>query len=197
MFFQFIGLALIPFLVSVFQDPIFSIIFVTSALAIGLFQGIVLGRAILVRFPRLQNHAKTVSFSLFILFLINAVLSVPRFASPEKIDLSNLASTNSQEFASLIFLIFGMSTGFLTVLAISITVMTFVLLKFTHLHGLAKGFVFFFSSLLLAFTALSRFTDLTPSSFEVLLYFLYQLGITVGILLGTLRKIKPRKPDLK
>ena len=190
-------MALIPFLVDIFQDPLFSIIFVTSALGIGLFQGIILGRAILVRFPRLQNHVKTVSVSLFILFLINAVLSVPRFASPEKIDLFNLSATNSQEFASLIFLIFGMSTGFLTVLAISITVMTFVLLKFTHLHGLAKGFVFFFSALLLVFTALSRFTDLTPSSFEVLLYFLYQLGITIGILLGTFRKIKPKKPDLK
>jgi len=44
---------------------------------------------------------------------------------------------------------------------------------------------------------LSRFTDLTPSTFEVLLYFLYQLGITIGILLGTIRKIKPKKLDLK
>jgi DNA-binding MarR family transcriptional regulator len=49
----------------------------------------------------------------------------------------------------------------------------------------------------LIFTALSRFTDLTPSTFEVLLYFLYQLGITIGILLGTIRKLKPPKLDLK
>ena len=190
-------MALVPFLVDLFQDPMSSVIFVTGALVIGLFQGVILGRAMLVRFPRLQNHVKTVSLSLFVLFLANAILSVPRFASPEKIDLSNLSATNSQEFASLIFLIFGMGTGFLTVLAISVTVMTIVLLKFTHIHGLAKGFVFFFSGLLLAFTALSRFTDLTPSSFEVLLYFLYQLGITVGILMGTIRKITPKKPDLK
>ena len=190
-------MALIPFLVDVFQDPIFSIIFVMGALTIGLFQGIILGRAILFRFPRLQNRVKTVSVSLFILFLINAILSIPRFASPEKIDLFNLSAANSLEFTSLLFLIFGMNTGFLTVLTISITVMTFVLLKFTHLHGIAKGFIFFFSSLLLLFTALSRFTDLTPSSFEVLLYFLYQLGITIGILIGTFRKIKPRKLDLK
>ena len=190
-------MALIPFLVDTFQDPVFSIAFVLSAFAIGLFQGIILGRAILVRFPRLQNHVKTVSISLFVLFLVNAILSVPRFASPEKIDLFNLSASNTEEFASLIFLIFGMSTGFLTVLAISITVMTFVLLKFTHLHGIAKGFVFFFSALLLLFTGLSRFTDLTPSSFEVLLYFLYQLGITIGILIGTFRKIKSRKLDMK
>ena len=190
-------MALIPFLVDVFQDPVFSISFVLSTLAIGLFQGIVLGRAILIRFPRLQNHVKTVSISLFVLFLANAILSVPRFASPEKIDLFNLSANNTEEFASLIFLIFGMSTGFLTVLAISITVMTFVLLKFTQIHGIAKAFVFFFSALLLVFTGISRFTDLTPSSFEVLLYFLYQLGITIGILIGTFRKIKPRKLNLK
>jgi len=124
-------------------------------------------------------------------------LSVPRFASPEKIDLSNLSAGSTSEVASLLFLIFGMNTGFLTVLAISVTVMTFVLLKFTNIHGIAKAFVFFFSVLILLLTGLSRFTDLTPSTFEVLLYFLYQLGITIGILAGTIRKIKPKKTDLE
>lgn len=186
-------MALIPFLVDIFQDPFFSMVSVLGAFGIGLFQGNVLGRAILVRFPRLQNHLKTVSVTLFILFLINAILSVPRFASTEKITLSNLSAANPSEIASTIFLIFGMNTGFLTVLAISITVMTFVLLKFINLHGLTKGFVFFFSIIFLLLTGLSRFTDLTPSTFEVLLYFLYQLGITIGILAGTIRKIKPKK----
>jgi len=51
----------------------------------------------------------------------------------------------------------------------------------------------FFSLILLLFTGLSRFTDLTPSTFEVLLYFLYQLGITIGILAGTIRKNKTKK----
>ena len=186
-------MALIPFLAEVFQDPIFSISAVMGAFGIGVFQGIVLGRAILVRFPRLQNHVKTVSVSLFVLFLINALLSVPRFASPEKIELSAIFQTgNPGEIASLLFLLFGVSTGFLTVLAISITIMTFVLLKFTHMHGAAKWFVFFFSAFILALTGISRFTDLTPSTFEVFLYFLYQLGITIGVLAGSIRKIRPR-----
>ena len=144
-------MALIPFLVDVFQDPIFSIIAVIGAFGIGIFQGIILGRAILVRFPRLQNHVKTVSISLFVLFLANAILSVPRFASPEKIDFTNISAGSPGEFASLLFLIFGMNTGFLTVLAISVTVMTFVILKFTNLNGIVKGFVFFFSILILDF----------------------------------------------
>ena len=192
-----LSMALIPILVDFLDDPLIQLIVVSLTFGIGLLQGVILGRAILQRFPRLQNHVKTVSVTLFVLFLINAVLSVPRFQSPEKIDLTNLSVANPADVVSSVFLIFGMNTGFLTVLAISITVMTFVILKFTNLHGIVKAFVFFFSSLLLVFTALSRFTDLTPSTFEVLLYFLYQLGITIGILFGTIRKIKPPKLDLK
>ena len=190
-------MALIPILVDLFLNPIIQLIAVLSAFGIGLFQGIILGRAILVRFPRLQNHVKTVSITMFVLFLINAILSVPRFASPEKVTLSNLSASSTGEIASGLFLIFGMNTGFLTVLAISVTVMSFVVLKFTNLTGIAKWFVFFFSALLLILTTLSRFTDLTPSTFEVLLYFLYQLGLTIGILAGSIRKIKPKKLDLK
>ncbi len=189
-------MALFQFLVEVFQDPIFSVIAILSAFAIGIFQGIVLGRAILLRFPRLQNHVKTVSVSLFFLFLVNAILSVPRFASPDKIILSNVFQANNPgELASLLFLVFGMNAGFFAVLAISVTVMTFVLLKFTHIHGVAKIFVLFFSLLILLFTGISRFTDLTPSTFEVFLYFLYHLGITIGVLVGSARKIKSKKLD--
>jgi len=73
-------MALIAFLVDIFQDPVIQLITVLSAFGIGIFQGIILGRAILVRFPRLQNHVKTVSITLFIIFLANAILSVPRFS---------------------------------------------------------------------------------------------------------------------
>lgn len=190
-------MALLPFSVDIFLHPIIQLIAVLGAFGIGLFQGIILGRAILVRFPRLQNHVKTVSVTLFVLFLINAVLSVPRFESPEKIDLFNLPVTSSEELLSSLFLIFGMNTGFLTVLTISVTVMSFVMLKFTRINGVTKVFVLFFSALLLILTAVSRFTEFTPSSFEVLLYLLYQLGISIGILAGTLRKIKPKKFGFK
>ena len=94
---------LIPFLVDILQDPIIQLIAVLSAFGIGIFQGIILGRAILVRFPRLQNHIKTVSISLFIVFLVNAILSVPRFASPEKIDLSNVSAGSTGEIISGLF----------------------------------------------------------------------------------------------
>ena len=183
-------------MVELFQNPIFSVAAIVSAFGIGIFQGIVLGRAILLRFPRLQNHVKTVSISLFFLFLANAILSVPRFASTEKIDISSIFQANdSGEITSLLFLVFGMNVGFLAVLAISVTVMTFVLLKFAPIRGATKIFVLFFSLLILLLTGISRFTDLTPSTFEVFLYFLYHIGITIGILAGSIRKLKSRKID--
>ena len=186
-------MALIPVFSDLFLHPVFSFVAVLSAFAIGLLQGIILGRAILIRFPRLQNNVKKVSVLLFVLFFVNAILSVPRFASPEKIDFSSIShATSNGEIASLLFLIFGINTGFLAVLAISVTIMTMVLLKLTHLRGISKIFVLFFSLLILVLTGLSRFTDLTPSTFEVFLYFLYQMGLTIGILAGTVRKIKPK-----
>ena len=190
-------MTLISLLVDLFLHPVIQLIAVLSALGIGLFQGIILGKSILIRFPRLQNHVKTVSITMFILFLTNAILSVSRFASPEKISLSNLSVNSFGEVVSSLFLIFGMNTGFLTVLAISVTVMSFILLKFTNLNGITKGFVFVFSAFILILTAVNRFTDLTPSTFAILLYFLYQLGITIGILMGSIRKIKPKKLNLK
>ena len=101
-------MALIPFLVETFNEPIIQLIAVLIVFGIGLIQGIILGRSILVRFPRLQNHLKTVSVTLFFLFLANAILSVPRFATNKKIDLFNLPAGNTGEIASSLFLIFGM-----------------------------------------------------------------------------------------
>lgn len=164
---------------------------------IGTFQGWILGKAVLLRFPKLQNHAKILSASLFFLFLANAILSVPRFASPEKIEIIDLfQASNTGEIASFLFTILGINTGFLAVLAISVTMISLILMRLTHLEGKQKGFVVFFSILVLLLTIISRFTDLTPSSFEVFLYFLYQLGITIGIVTGTARRIKTTESNV-
>ena len=67
-------MALIPIFAEYFNDPLIQLIIILSTFVIGLSQGFFLGRAILLRFPRLQNHLKTVSVSLFVLFLINTVI---------------------------------------------------------------------------------------------------------------------------
>ena len=182
---------LLPAIVQLFSEPVFGIIIIIAAFAIGTTQGHILGKAIHLKFPRIQNNAKKVSVGLFFLFLINAILSVPRFASPEKIDVSKIfQATSPSDVASIIFTIFGVNTGFLAVLAISVTIMTLLLLRSTKISGIKRVFVVFFSLLILAVTGISRFTDYTPTNYEVFLYFLYQLGITIGIVVGTARKVK-------
>lgn len=178
-------------IIEILQNPTFEVIFILTSLGIGITQGNILGKAIVVRFPKLQSHAKMVAVGFFFLFLANAILSVPRFASPEKIDLSKVfQATGPADLASIVFTILGVNTGFLAVLTISITIMTLILLRTTTISGLGKVFVLFFSALILVVTGLSRFTDYTPTNFEIFLYFLYQLGITIGIVSGTARKIK-------
>ena len=63
-------MALIPIVAEYFNDPLIQLIVILSTVVIGLSQGFFLGRAILLRFPRLQKHLKTVSLFVFILFLI-------------------------------------------------------------------------------------------------------------------------------
>ena len=75
-------MALIPIVAEYFNDPLIQLIVILSTVVIGLSQGFFLGEAILLRFTKIQNNLKTVSRSLFILFFINNVLSVPRFHSP-------------------------------------------------------------------------------------------------------------------
>lgn len=181
---------------NIFQNEIFDIAVIVIALGIGLTQGHILGRAMLKRFSKIQNNAKKISIGLFFLFLINALLSVPRFASPEKIEISKIyETTSSGELASIIFTILGVNTGFVAVLAISVIVITLILLRTTKISGIKRIFVMIVSLFILGITILSRFTDYTPSNFEVFLYFLYQLGVTIGIVIGTARKLKTKPPN--
>jgi len=178
-------------MIELFQEPIIYIAIIITSLGIGITQGHILGKAIHIRFPRVQNNAKKVSIALFFVFSINAILSVPRFASPEKIELTKIFdAAGSGEIASIIFTVLGINTGFLAVLAISVTVISLILLRTTQIKGEKKIFVVLVSLFILGITVFSRFTDYTPSNFEVFLYFLYQLGVTIGIVVGTARKIK-------
>ena len=60
----------------------------TIVLGIGLLQGAIMGRGIRNRFPSLKRHAQIVSSSLLVLFSINAISSVLKFADPVKVSMS-------------------------------------------------------------------------------------------------------------
>lgn len=183
-----IRMALVPFLAEAFEFPIFAIIAIGGSAFVGLVQGVILGRAISRRFARVRQHARIAAVGLLILFLANAVISLPRFSSPDKIRLSEiLAVGEPQALADALFTLLGVGTGFLAVLAISVTVVSLVMLRMGTVRGASRAFVIIVSALVLALTAAARLTYLTPSSFEVLLYFMYQMGITAGIFWGTIR----------
>ena len=56
--------AIIDFL----QNPFIVVSIIVGAFGIGITHGYILGKAILLRFPKLQNHAKKVAVGFFFLF---------------------------------------------------------------------------------------------------------------------------------
>ena len=158
-------------------------------LGIGLLQGAILGRGIRNRFPSLKRHAQIVSSSLLALFSINAILSVLKFADPIKFSISEftIPATTDEAFLLVLNLI-GVNTGVGTVIATFISVTLIIFLKFADIHNIARYFIFILSSIVLIASLLGKFTDFVPTTFQIMLYVFYQLGITLGIFFITRRK---------
>lgn len=181
-------MALVPFLDEVFSYPIFALIAMGGAAFVGLLHGHIIGKAIVSRFDTIHRYARPFSVLFGMLFLVNGLLSLPRFSSPDKIRLSELFdSAQPSVFTDFIFDIIGVGSGLIAVLAISLTVLSLVLLKIAPIRGAAKVFAIIVSGMVLALTVGARFTYLSPSSFEILLYFMYQISIVVGVIIGMLR----------
>jgi len=158
-------------------------------LGIGLLQGAILGRGIRNRFPSLKRHAQIVSSSLLALFSINVILSVLKFADPIKFSISEFIIPATTDEAFLLVLnIIGVNTGVGTVIATFISVTLIVFLRFADIHNIARYFIFILSSIVLIASLLGKFTDFVPTTFQIMLYAFYQLGITFGIFFITRRK---------
>ncbi|NWK01754.1 hypothetical protein HX804_00360 [Marine Group I thaumarchaeote] len=158
-------------------------------LGIGLLQGAILGRGIRNRFPSLKRHAQIVSSSLLALFSINVILSVLKFADPIKFSISEftIPATTDEAFLLVLNLI-GVNTGVGTVVATFISVTLIIFLRFADIHNIARYFIFILSSIVLIASLLGKFTDFVPTTFQIMLYVFYQLGITLGIFFITRRK---------
>ena len=160
-----------------------------TVLGIGLLQGAILGRGIRNRFPSIKKHAQIVSSSLLALFSVNAVFSVLKFADPIKFPISEFTiPATTDEVFLLILNIIGVNTGVGTVIATFISVTLIVFLRFADIHNIARYFIFILSSIVLIASILGRFTDFVPTTFQIMLYFFYQIGITFGIFFITRRK---------
>ena len=158
-------------------------------LGIGLLQGAILGRGVRNRFPSIKRHAQIVSSSLLVLFSINAILSVLKFAEPTKFSISEfIIPTTTDEALLLILNLIGVNTGVGTVIATFVSVTLIIFLRFADIHNIARYFIFILSSIVLIASLLGKFTDFIPTTFQIMLYAFYQLGITLGIFFITRRK---------
>jgi len=157
-------------------------------IGVGLIHGTILGRGIRTRFPSLKKHARIVSLVLLSLFSINAVVSVIRFAIPEKIAVSDLTIPSTpEEGLYLLFNILGLNAGLGAVIVLFISISLILFLKLAQIHKIARYFIFALSVIVLIVALIGRFTDFVPTNFQILMYAFYQLGITIGIFLVTRR----------
>ena len=158
-------------------------------LGIGLLQGAIMGRGIRNRFPRLKRHAQIVSISLLALFFVNAVFSILKFAEPVKFSISefSIPATTDEVFLLILNLV-GINTGVGTVIATFISITLIIFLKFADIHNIVRYFIFILSAIVLIASLLGKFTDFVPTTFQIMLYAFYQIGITFGIFFITRRK---------
>jgi len=158
-------------------------------LGIGLLQGAVMGRGIRNRFPSFKRHARAASLSLLVLFSVNAIFGVIKFAEPTKFSISEfiMPATTDEAFVLILDLV-GINTGVGTVVATFVSITLIIFLRFADIPNIARYLIFILSSIVLVVSLLGKFTDFVPTTFQILLYAFYQSGITIGIFLITHRK---------
>ncbi|MCS6767616.1 MAG: hypothetical protein RMJ59_02800 [Candidatus Nitrosocaldus sp.] len=159
-------------------------------IGIGTAQGIIIGEAVVERFPRLTFHARVASIALFILFATNAVANILRFISPRKIHTPPLL--NGSEGLAAISRFIDLSNP-TTLLTFSMSILVFALLSVLRIRDYRRSFLLIISIVMAFITSALIFSDYRPSEFEVLLYALYQAGIVGGVALGTRRQLSNRE----
>ena len=158
-------------------------------LSVGVIQGAILGRGIRNRFPSLKTHARIVSIALLVLFTINAVANIIKFAIPDKLSLSELEiPTTPDEGVSFLFNVLGLSTGFGTAIAMFVSITLILFFRFAQIPNMARYFIFAISVITISVFLVARFTDYIPTVFQIMMYALYQFGITIGVFIITRRR---------
>ena len=167
-------------------------------LGIGLLQGAVMGRGIRNRFPSFKRHARAASLSLLVLFSVNAIFGVIKFAEPAKFSISEfiMPATTDEAFVLILDLV-GINTGVGTVVATFVSITLIIFLRFADIPNIARYFIFVLGSIVLIVSLLGKFTDFVPTAFQIMVYAFYQFGITLGIFFITRRKESDVLSDIK
>ena len=158
--------------------------------AIGFLQGAILARGIRKRFPKLKKYAKGISLILLILFAINASGNISKFADPSKISVTGFEVPHTPEGAFIMIIdLLGLNAGVIAVIGIFISISLILILKFADINQLARYFIFTISVIVLIVSMLGKFTDYVPTVFQIILYSIYQLRLTIGMFLVMRRKV--------
>ena len=157
---------------------------------VGLLQGAILARGIRRKFPKLKKYAKGISIILLILFVINASGNISKFADPSKISVTEFEIPQTPEGAFTVIIdLLGLNAGVLAVIGIFVTISLILIFKFADISPIARYFIFTISVIVLIVSLLGRFTDYVPTVFQIILYSIYQLGLTIGVFLIMRRKV--------
>ena len=158
---------------------------------VGLLQGAILARGIRRKFPKLKKYAKGISIILLILFVINASGNISKFADPSKVSVTEFEIPQTPEGAFTVIIdLLGLNAGVLAVIGIFVTISLILIFKFADISPIARYFIFTISVIVLIVSLLGRFTDYVPTVFQIILYSIYQLGLTIGVFLVMRRKVK-------
>jgi hypothetical protein len=165
---------------------------------VGLLQGAILARGIRKKFPKLKKYAKGISIILLILFAINASGNISKFADPSKVSVTEFEIPQTPEGAFTVIIdLLGLNAGVLAVIGIFVTISLILIFKFADISPIARYFIFTISVIVLIVSLLGRFTDYVPTVFQIILYSIYQLGLTIGVFLVMRRKVKDSLEELE
>ena len=158
--------------------------------AIGLLQGAILARGIRRKFPKIKKYAKGVSIIILILFVINATGNISKFAEPGKIEINEFIIPETPEgIFNLLTDFLGLDAGFFAIIGIFVTVTLILIFKFAEINSISRYFIFTISVIVLIVSLLGKFTDYIPTVFQIILYSIYQLGLTIGVFVVMRRKV--------
>ena len=165
---------------------------------IGSLQGAILARGIRKKFPKLKKYAKGISITLLILFAINASGNISKFADPSKVLVTEFQIPQTPEgvFTMIVDLL-GLNAGVLAVVGIFITISLILIFKFADIPPIARYFIFTISVIVLIVSLLGKFTDYVPTVFQIILYSIYQLGLTIGVFLVMRRKVNEQLDEVE
>ena len=156
---------------------------------VGLLQGAILARGIRKKFPKLKKYAKGISIILLILFAINASGNISKFADPSKVSVTEFEIPQTPEGAFTVIIdLLGLNAGVLAVIGIFVTISLILIFKFADISPIARYFIFTISVIVLIVSLLGRFTDYVPTVFQIILYSIYQLGLTIGMFIVMRRR---------